>query len=221
MAAAGALDHEELVALVEKATEHVNPAEPAQEIPNPSFHTQEKRISRDTEQVHLCLALPGTSHTHRDRYTMALCDTLLGGSTSSRLFQEIRENRGLAYSIGSYSILCRNTGLFLIHAGTANENLSEVLGLIRAELDKLQRNGVSEEDLSQAKSHVHGSLALARESTSFRMQRLANGMLYEGKVVSHRRLLHRFERISAEDIGRVAKRSFSADPTIVALGPLE
>jgi len=220
VAAAGKVEHSRLVELVEDATCGLRPGLAEAALPPPSFHSQERRLSRATEQVHLCLALPGCSQTDEERYALALCDTLLGGSTSSRLFQEIRENRGLCYSIGSYSLSYRNGGLFLVHAGMGKENFPRVLALIEQELNRFRGEGVAEEELAWAKSHVRGTLALARESTAFRMQRLAHSLLYEGRVVSHRELLRRFERVSPQDIHRAAERIISTSPTLVAVGPL-
>jgi len=219
--AAGAVNHGQLITLVEEASAGLRPGLPVETLPPPSFQSRQKRIQRPIEQVHLCLALPGCSQMDEDRYALALCDTLLGGFTSSRLFQEIREKRGLAYSIGSYSISCRSGGLFFIHAGTGSENLSKVLDLIQAEIGRFCQEGVSETELSRAKAHVRASLALARESTSFRMQRLAQSIFYEGKVISHRKLVQRFERVSLEDLRRAAKRFLSPAPTLVAVGPVE
>ncbi len=219
--AAGALEHEQVVELVEKAAGRLAPGPTPPPASPPVFRSQEKRLPRATEQVQLCMALPGCSQKDKDRYALALLDTLLGGSTSSRLFQEIREERGLAYSIGSYSISCRQAGLFFIHAGMGNDNLQQTLGLIQQQLATISKEGVKEEELAWAKAHVRGSLALARESTAFRMQRLAHAMLYEGKVVSYRELLKRFERVTLQDIKRVADRFFTTTPAVITMGPLE
>jgi predicted Zn-dependent peptidase len=218
--AAGAIDHEKLVDLVRNSTAELKKGQMEAEKKSPSFNSEQKSLSRTTEQVHVCLALPGCAQTDKDRYAMVLFDSILGGASSSRLFQEIRENRGLVYSIGSYSFSCRNAGLFLIHAGTGGENLSQVLELISEELDKISKHGVSEAELERVKAQVHGTLALARESTAYRMQRLVHSILYEGKVVRNRELLRRFEVVSQKDIHRVAEKILSASPTLITLGPI-
>lgn len=218
--AAGAIDHAKLVELVRNSTAALKQGQIEPVKKAPSFNSEQKSLARTTEQVHVCLALPGCAQTDKDRYAMVLFDSMLGGASSSRLFQEIRENRGLVYSIGSYSFSCRNAGLFLIHAGTGGENLSQVLELISEELDKIRKNGVSEVELERVKAQVHGTLALARESTAYRMQRLAHSMLYEGKVVRNRELLRRFEVVSQKDIHRVAEKILSASPTLITLGPI-
>jgi predicted Zn-dependent peptidase len=218
--AAGAIDHEKLVDLVRNSTAELKKGQMEAVKKSPSFNSEQKSLSRTTEQVHVCLALPGCAQTDKDRYAMVLFDSILGGASSSRLFQEIRENRGLVYSIGSYSFSCRNAGLFLIHAGTGGENLSQVLELISEELDKISKHGVSEAELERVKAQVHGTLALARESTAYRMQRLVHSILYEGKVVRNRELLRRFEVVSQKDIHRVAEKILSASPTLITLGPI-
>ena len=221
VAAAGAVAHDRLVKLIAKSTGGMKPGRPQHEQSPPAFHSGERRLRRSSEQVNVCLTLPGCSHTDEDRYALSLCDTILGGCTSSRLFQEIRENRGLAYSIGSYSHGVRNGGLFLIHTGTGPRNLKQVLDLTRRELARFRKAGATEEELVWAKSHVRGSLALARESTSFRMQRLAHAMLYEGKVISYRALQQRFDRVTVEDTRRVAERFFSVEPALIVMGPVK
>jgi predicted Zn-dependent peptidase len=221
VAAAGAIDHEKLVALVRAAADKLKPGAPVQPYPAPVFRSQQRRVERSTEQVHLCLALPGLSQSDKDRFALAVFDTLLGGSTSSRLFQEIRENRGLAYSIGSYAFSCRNGGLFLIHAGTSNRSFAKVMELIDQELAHLRNAGPAEHDLARVKAQVRGSLALARESSSYRMQRLAHGMIYEGRVVPYRELLRRFEAVSAPAIQHVAQRLQNVPATLVAMGPIK
>lgn len=221
VAAAGAVNHDQLVEMVARVTEGLPQGEVRESLPAPQFFSEEKRLNRSTEQVHLCIVMPGYAQADEKRYAYALFDTILGDSTSSRLFQEIREKRGLAYSIGSYSLSSRNGGLFFINVGTSKENLAQVMGLIQKELDKFHKKGPTEKELAWAKAYVKGSLALARESTSFRMQRIANSMLYEGRVLSHQKLIDKFEKLTIEELRDTAERIFSARPTIVAMGPVE
>jgi predicted Zn-dependent peptidase len=221
VAAAGALKHEQLVELVEQAAGKLTVGRAESSPPPPTFHSSQQSINRAVEQVQLCLALPGCSQTDKRRYAFSLYDLLLGASTSSRLFQEIRENRGLAYSIASYPLACRKAGLLLIHAGAGSKSVEQVLELIRLELEKLKTAGVTEEELRWTKEHVKGQIALARESTAYRMQRLAHSLLYEGRVIPHRELLSQFEKITAKDLHEVAEYVCSAEPTVITLGPMK
>jgi predicted Zn-dependent peptidase len=219
IAGAGALEHEELVRLVEKCTRDLKVGRPAKSSPPPIFHSGRSTVTRPVEQAQLCLALPGCAQTDPRRYAFAIYDTLLGGATSSRLFQEIRENRGLAYSIGSFPLSCRDAGLMFVNAGTAARSLPQVLELILLELTKLRCRGVEEEELLWVKSHVRGQIALARESTTYRMQRLAHALLYEGRVTSQTELLRRFEKVTLPELQEVAEAVVSEEPNIVIMEP--
>jgi len=219
VSAAGALKHEQLVELVEQAAGHLTPGRPEVSPPPPVFHSTRQAVNRAVEQVQLCLALPGCSQTDKRRYAFALYDLILGASSSSRLFQEIRESRGLAYAIASYPLACRKAGLLLIHAGAGSKSVAQVLELIRQELDELKSKGITEEELRWTKEHVKGQIALARESTAYRTQRLAHSLLYEGRVIPYRELLNHFDKVSAIDIHEVAESVCSLEPTIITLGP--
>src|ERR671925_277675 len=127
---------------------------------------------RKTEQAHICVGGLGYSRQHPDRFAWGVLDNLLGGGMSSRLFQEIREKRGLAYSVYSYRSMFSETGLYAIYAGTAPGNAKEVLALVGEEMDRLVSEGISEEELERAKGHTRGGIVLGLEDPSSRMSRL-------------------------------------------------
>jgi len=153
---------------------------------------------RKLEQVHLCLGARGLSQGHPDRYGLYVLNTVLGGSVSSRLFQEIRERRGLAYSIYSYPSSYEDAGLFTVYAATSRENFPKVVGLIHKEFKKLRDRGVDNAELAKAKNHIKGSLMLSMESTSARMSKLAKEELYFGRYFSLEEILGEIDKVTGQ-----------------------
>ncbi|NLW57111.1 MAG: insulinase family protein [Firmicutes bacterium] len=175
---------------------------------------------KDTEQVHLCLGTPGFSRQDSNRYALVVLNSILGGSSSSRLFQTLREERGLVYVTGSYYSAFRDLGLFSIYAGTSLRHYEEVLTLIRKELFSLQENLVSEEELNRVKEQIKGNMWLGLENTSNRMGRLAKGELFYGRYISPEEELAQIEQVTREDLQRVAQMLFTpAQLTLAAIGP--
>jgi predicted Zn-dependent peptidase len=173
------------------------------------------------EQVHLCLGLRGVSHIHQDRYAMYVLNTLLGGGISSRLFQEIREERGLAYSIYSYIASFNDVGLFNIYAGTGAASVSQVIRLILKELRKIRIRGVEPKELIKAKNHLKGNLMLGMESMSSRMSRLAKDELYLGRYYGLKDILREIDTVTTEQLHRLAREHFvSRHLSLTAMGPL-
>ncbi|MBU0672834.1 MAG: insulinase family protein, partial [Candidatus Margulisbacteria bacterium] len=139
---------------------------------------------KKTEQVHLCLGVKGVSQVDEDRYPYAVLDNILGGSMGSRLFQEVREKRGLVYSIYSTSSPFRNFGISYVYAGTSEKNLAEVIELILKQFRQIKTAGVSPEELERAKEYLKGTLVLGLESTSARMNWLAKSEFYYGRTMT-------------------------------------
>ena len=220
--AAGRLEHEDVVDLVVRACGELKPGEPRTPAEPPTFRAERRLISYPAGQVHFCLATPGCSRRDESRHAFVVLDTILGGGASSRLFQEIRERRGLAYSIGSYLHSHSGAGLFVIDAGTAEENFQLVLDLIEREMERLREHGPSEAELARAKTQLRVSLALAAESTGFRMQHLAGSEIYWGRVLSLDEIVAGMERVTAEDVAELARLSFTEERrALVAIGPFD
>ena len=220
--AAGRLEHEDVVNLVVRACGELKPGEPRAMAEPPTFHAERRLISHPAGQVHFCLATPGCSRRDESRHAFMVLDTILGGGASSRLFQEIRERRGLAYSIGSYLQSHSGAGLFVIDAGTAEENFQLVLDLIEREVARLREHGPLEAELARAKTQLKVSLALAAESTGFRMQHLAGSEIYWGRVLSLDEIVAGVERVTAEDVAELARLSFTEERrALVAIGPFD
>jgi len=176
---------------------------------------------KSLEQVHLCVGLKGISAGHKDRYAAYALNSVLGGSVSSRLFQEIREKRGLAYSIYSFLSGYSDGGTLTIYAGTRGSEVERVLELIRREIRKMGRRGVDRVELRRTKDQMKGSLMLSLESSHSRMNKLAKDEMIAGTHTSLGEMLADINSISESQVARVARELF--DPgrlAITALGPL-
>ncbi|RDV82525.1 M16 family metallopeptidase [Ammonifex thiophilus] len=163
---------------------------------------------RSTEQVHLCLGTPGLAVGDDDIYTFQVLNTLLGGGMSSRLFQKVREERGLVYSVYSYHSAYRDTGLFCIYAGLAAENVPRALQAIVEELKKVCRSDLSPEEVERAKNQLKGSFLLSLESVTTRMSRLGKSWLYLGRVLSPEEVAERITAVTLEQVQVLARRFF-------------
>jgi len=222
VSAAGNVEHELVVENVARLAADVRRAEggpsPAREAP--TFRPGRLMISRSTGQVHFCLASPGCSRTDERRHAIAVLDTILGGGTSSRLFQEIRENRGLAYSIGCYLQAYRLGGLLTIDAGTRRESFELVLEVIGEEIERLRKDGPTPRELERAKTQLKVGLALAAESTSFRMQHLAVSTMHWDRVVSFEEMAAGVDAVTAEDVHDLTESAFTPErQALSAIGP--
>lgn len=176
---------------------------------------------KDIEQVHLCLGTPGLVATDPDRYALALIDSIVGGGMSSRLFQEIREKRGLAYSVSSYEIMYAQAGVFGVYAGCSPKHADSVVDLIVQELDKVKAEGISEEEMTRAKDQLRGSMLLAMETPRHRMSRMARNELYFGRLISPDEVVADMEAVTMADIRRVANQLFDTRRlTMTVVGPV-
>ncbi|MBE3587109.1 MAG: insulinase family protein [Thermoanaerobacteraceae bacterium] len=176
--------------------------------------------TKDTEQVHLCVGAPGLPLDHDQVYVFQLVNTILGGGISSRLFQEIREQRGLVYTIYSYHSSYRDAGLFCVYAGLSKQNLPAVMDLIFKEIRDIQKNGVRPEELQRAKEQITGNLWLSLESVSTRMSRLAKSQLYLGKVQTPEEVVSRVKGVTLEDVQELARTRLNPESFALAtVGP--
>jgi predicted Zn-dependent peptidase len=220
VAAAGRVDHDALVSHVESQLRREAAVPPLRR-----SSTQRPQplsvVSDDTEQVHAVVTLPGMSRDDPDRFAFALLDHVLGGGMSSRLFHEIREKRGLAYTIYSYRAAYQDAGFFAIYAGTAPQRLNEVLDLVHQELERLQKDGVSDDELRRAKSSVRGATALGLEDPAARMSRIGRSQLLYGRVPPVEWVLEQTYDVEQSDLRRVIDRMTAEPATIALVGPVE
>ena len=176
------------------------------------------RSKRNLEQVHICLGAPAYAQDHPDRYACYLLNTVLGGSMSSRLFQNVREKRGLVYTISSGVTSYSDTGLVTVYAGTRPESAREVLRLTLEEIRRLRDERLGDEELRRAKDHVNGGLVLSLESSGARMNHLARQELSHGRQIPLADILASVEAVSADDVRRVASHLFSGRLAASVLG---
>jgi predicted Zn-dependent peptidase len=210
VAAAGNVDHERLVELVGGA---FAPAAPAPgELSAPNGAGRAVRFHRkDTEQYHLCLGGRGIARADERRFALRVLDTLLGGSSSSRLFQEVREKRGLAYAVYSYVSQFADSGQVGIYVGTRPENVGEAMAVIGDELRRLGENGVSDEELERARENVKGRTVLSMESTLARMNRLGSSVLMGVPLLSLDEVLAELDAVALDDVTTLAHELFAPE----------
>jgi predicted Zn-dependent peptidase len=200
VAAAGNLEHHRFLDLVGPSLETLNHPKPLHRRQVPDDHHHLKIIPKDLEQVHLCLGMHGPAQTDENRFLCHMLNVVLGGSMSSRLFQEIRENRGLAYSIYSFLNSHEDTGLFGIYAGIAAENVQETLAIIEEQLSVLVREPIPEAELQAAQEYLKGSMYLNAESTDSRMNRLAKNEYLFGRYVPFEEVEQRIDQVTAGSV---------------------
>jgi predicted Zn-dependent peptidase len=167
------------------------------------------------------VGMAGFHRNHPDRQVLNVLDHILGGGMSSRLFQSIREERGLAYSVYSYRSGYQGTGDFAVYAGTAPAKAPEVLKLITEELDKMAAHGPSESELTAARSHIRGATALGLEDSGARMSRLGRSQLAQGRVPSLTELDDEITAVTVDDLARVAAEVLGGPRSLVVLGPFD
>jgi predicted Zn-dependent peptidase len=209
IAAAGNLDHGNLRGLVLKAFDGLTVSGDMRNGPAPRVSPQVITRVKELEQSHLCLGTNSYPQSHDDRYVSYILNTVLGGSMSSRLFQNIREKRGLAYSVFSGLSAYRDAGNITIYAGCANEAVGEVIDLCVEEMKAIKRTPVPDSELRRAKDHLKGSLMLSLENTSSRMSHLARQEIYFDRHFGLDETLAGVEAVSTADLQRVAADLFS------------
>jgi predicted Zn-dependent peptidase len=225
IAAAGAVDHDAFVALAnERAAHGATPPTPATVLePAPSPSPPRRRFERkDTEQYHVCLGGSGLSRHDERRFALRVLDTIFGGTSSSRLFQEIRERRGLAYSVYSFTSAYQDTGQVGLYVGTRLENLAEAMSIVASELTRLREQPATEEELSRAKENLKGRVVLALESTGSRMNRLGSEILAGAPLLSIDEVVARIDAVSLEDLGELVDELWAPGRLSAAgIGPAE
>ncbi len=222
VATAGSVKHEDVVAYVRETLE-LNPAgEPMHKSYVPSPASEVMVRTKQTEQAHICYGTQAFDAKSDDRFTLTILDTILGGGMSSRLFREIREKKGLAYSVYSYHSLFEDTGLFTVYAGTRPSNAEEVIRLIQKELNDVAANGAGDDEFAKAKDHLKGQLVLGLESTRNRMTRLGKSELTQGEILSLDELVERIDKVTKDDVARIAAELFKPERMVLTvIGPFE
>ena len=208
LAAAGNLQHKQLQRLLEQAArQRVEPPARRTRVrsalvrePGPGIRFMEK----DTEQFHVCVGAPGISRSDRRRFAASLLDAILGGSASSRLFQEIREKRGMAYTVYSFGSQYTDTGLVGVYVGTREENLEACLAIVAEQIADVAAGNLRERELQRAKENLKGRIALSMESTSNRMSRLGRSLITDTELLSLDRVIAEIDAVDARMIAELA-----------------
>lgn len=220
VAVAGNINHDVVIDRLRPVFEKREVKESPRQVNTPANKRQITCRNKDTEQVHLIVGAPGLKLDHEKIYVMQIINTILGGGLSSRLFQEIREQRGLVYSVYSYHSSYHDTGLFGVYAGLSKQNVDEVLALIFKQVRDIQVNGVKEEELHRAREQLKGNLYLSLENVNTRMSRLGKSQLYLGRVVAPEEIINKVNKVTISDIQELAKEVL--DPqgfSLASIGP--
>lgn len=218
LSAAGRLEHERLVELAEQGFGGFRSSSGAEQAV-PFYKGGEGRFERDLEQLHLLLGFEGFGIEDPDYYAGQVFSTLFGGGMSSRLFQEVREKRGLVYSVFSFLQGQTDSGLFGLYAGTGEAEAGELLPIFCEELGKVAATSVGEAELQRAKAQLKASVLMSRERTSARAEGLGSAILAHGRPIPPEETVAKIEAVGADDILRVAGRLVASRPTLTLLGP--
>jgi predicted Zn-dependent peptidase len=223
IAAAGAVDHEEFVALTQERigapSAHAQQAPVASPAPAPAGR-QRQFERKDTEQYHVCLGGAGLSRHDERRFALRVLDAVFGGTSSSRLFQEIRERRGLAYSVYSFTSHYQDTGQVGLYVGTRAENLTEAMAVVGTELARLRKEPATEDELERAKENLKGRVVLALESTGARMNRLGSEILAGAPLLSLDETVARIDAVTMNDVAALAEELWAPERLSAAgIGP--
>jgi predicted Zn-dependent peptidase len=218
LAAAGAIDHDWLVERAARAFADL----PREAGPDPlpaRYIGGDFRDEQDLEQLHLVLGFPSVGYHAPDYYAHSVLSTLLGGGMSSRLFQEVREKRGLVYSVYSFTAAYEECGLFGVYAGTGADRVEELIPVVADQLN-LVRKGIGEDEVQRARAQMRASLLMSQESTMTRAEQLGQHMLIFGRPVPTDEILARIDAVDAKSVLDAAETTFTRRPTMAALGPL-
>ena len=224
LAAAGHLEHEQVLGLLGRAAReraepparHTRVRSPLVREPPPGLRFQQK----DTEQFHVCIGAPGIARSDRRRFAVSLLDAILGGSASSRLFQEIREKRGMAYTVYSFGSQYTDSGLIGIYVGTREENLVSCLEIVAEEIADIAAGNLRERELERAKENLKGRIALSMESTSNRMSRLGRSLITDTELLSLDRVIAEIDAVEPSALAELA--GVLLEPTrlsVAGIGP--
>ncbi len=220
--AAGNLNHDEIVAMVRERFSHLSGSKADWRAPDtaPQAQPGTAYIEKVIEQVNLVIGTQGFPQSSDDKYPLSLLDTVLGGSMSSRLFQEIREKRGLAYSVGSYSQSFREGGYFGVYSGTSPATAEQVIDLVKTEFANIRKNNITAKELERAKNQFRGGIVMGQESMNSRMMRMGRSELTYDRVIPIDEIQQKITAVTLDDIDRVAQHLFGADQFAMAtVGP--
>jgi len=219
VAASGRIEHERVVDMAARLFEGLPPGTTPPE-QQARYTPGDFREARDLEQLHLVLGFEGVGVHHEDNYATSVLSTLLGGGMSSRLFQEVREERGLVYSIYSFANPFRDAGVFAIYAGTGADEAGELIPVVCDEVCRVAED-VTEEEVARARAQMKASLLMSLESTMARCEQLGQHMLVHGRPLDTAEVIARINAVDVEAVRRCARRLRARPPVVAALGPVK
>ncbi len=218
---AGNFEHARLIDLLNRTFGKLSRGGVAKKEATPEFAHALSVKKKQLEQVQLCIGSKGLYYAHEDRYVISALNTVLGNSMSSRLFQEVREQNALAYSIYSYVTSYRDTGLLTVYAGTDPSNALEVIRLVTKEFKKIKEEGITSAEEQRVKNQIKGSLILSLESSNSHMSRIARQEIYFGKYLSMDDIIKNVEKVTGDQVQRLAQQLFIPENlSLTILGPL-
>ena len=218
--AVGNIRHNDFVRMVEQRLGSIQAQShftPDKQVYKGGFFAEKREI----EQAHVVLAFEGIKYECENYYPCMVFSTIFGGGMSSRLFKEIREKRGLVYTVYSFSNSHTQSGLFGIYAGTTNKELKELMPVICEEINKICREKVSEQELNRAKTQLKASMLMALESSSSTAEVLARLMLLFNRMIPIEVMVERFDKVCVDDVQNIARKIFSSNPTYTLVGDIE
>lgn len=217
---AGNVEPEKVLAAAEKALGKIPPGASDTVVSRPFGTARSEEYGKDVEQVHFCIGTDGASIYDDDLFPMAVFDSALGGSMSSRLFQEIREKRGLAYSVGSYNLSYGAGGAYTVYGGTSPEHWPLVQELVRTEFDRMMAGGLHADELDRTKRNLSGALVLGLEGMSGRMMRMSRNELNHGREITLDETLSKIHGVTNDRLVEIAGRILPEDRiSTTAIGP--
>ena len=222
ISAAGNVKHSELVKKIDAELGHLKGKSQGYPAAVPEIHSKIRLVRKQIEQVHLCLGTKGLSQVSDDRYALLLLDNILGGTMSSRLFQEIREKRGLVYSVFSSMVPYKHLGIFYVYAAASPDNIAPIIDLTLKEFATIKKAGLTKEELERSKEYTKGTLVLGLESTSSRMNWIARSEYYLGRSQTIDEIFQAFDKVTLDDVVKIADDIFQEKYlTLAVLGDLE
>lgn len=216
LAASGKIEHKSFLELANNFTSGMKKFD-VEPVEKQSYKGGFSFKQKELEQTHLIFGFEGVSHSSDDKFALSVLSAILGGGMSSRLFQEIREKRGLAYSVFSFCSNYRDSGTFGVYAACDDSKVEEVVKISLAEFEKIQHD-IDETELNKAKMQLRASLLMGLESSSTRMERIANQYINHGKIVPLTEIVGKIEEISVESLKKVAQKIFATKPTLALIG---
>jgi predicted Zn-dependent peptidase len=222
IAVAGNVDPDKIKKSAEVHLGKINAAHGEEDVPRPEGKSGRNLVKKDVEQVHFCIGTDGCSAYDQDLYTLIVLDGALGGSMSSRLFQEIREKRGLAYSVGSYMLSYSAGGVYTVYGGTSLDNWDKVQELVFTEFKNVMKDGLSADEIDRTKRNLAGNLVLSLEGMSSRMMRMSRNELNHKREIPVEETLEKIEAVTNEKLIELARRILPDDKiSTTAIGPFE